>query len=58
MVAIFFRLTDVQAASIIQNTIDIVSKWKQIAAKYKISRDEQYKMNSAFVFSLFPNKQD
>jgi len=47
-VASFFRLTDIQAASIIQNTIDNVSKWKQIATKYKISRDEQDRMSSAF----------
>jgi len=47
-VASFFRLTDVKASAIIQNTRNVVSKWKQIAAKYKISRDEQCRMNSAF----------
>ena len=47
-VASFFRLTDIQAASIIQNTIDNISKWKQVATKYKISRDEQDRMSSAF----------
>jgi serine/threonine-protein kinase HipA len=46
----FFRLTDIQAEKIIQNTIAVVSKWKQIATKYKISRDEQDRMSSAFRF--------
>ena len=47
-VAHFFRLTNVQTETIIQNTINVVSKWKQIAIKYKISRDEQEKMSAAF----------
>jgi len=51
-VASFFRLTDAQAAVIIQNTINVVSNWKQIAGKYKISRDEQDKMASAFRISI------
>jgi serine/threonine-protein kinase HipA len=52
-VASFFRLTPVQASSIIQNTISILSKWKQVAMKYKISRDEQERMSSAFRFVRF-----
>jgi len=44
----FFRLTSVQTETIIQNTVNAVSKWKQIATKYKISRDEQEKMSTAF----------
>ena len=49
-VASFFRLTAIQASAIIQHTVNVVSKWKQIAAKYKISRDEQDKMHPAFRF--------
>jgi len=33
---------------IIQNTVSVVSKWKQLAAKYKLSRDEQDRMSPAF----------
>ena len=33
---------------IIQNTVSVVSKWKKLAAKYKLSRDERDKMASAF----------
>jgi len=51
-VASFFRLTNVQAETIIQNTAGVVSKWKQITEKYKISRDEQDRMSSAFRFAL------
>ena len=47
-VASFFRLTDVQAAAIMQNTISVVSQWKQIVGKYKISREEQDRMKPAF----------
>ena len=47
-VAPFFRLTNDKAASIIQNTLSVVSKWKQVAAKYKLSRDEQDRMSQAF----------
>ena len=47
-VASFFRLTNAQATKIIQNTLEVVSKWKQIAGKYKISRDEQDRMKPAF----------
>ena len=53
-VASFFRLTDVRAATIIKDTIGVVSKWKQIAMKYKISRDEQDRMGAAFRFDLTP----
>jgi serine/threonine-protein kinase HipA len=47
-VAPFFRLTNEVAAKIIQDTGKVVSQWKQIAAKYKISRDEQDRMSAAF----------
>ena len=49
-VAPFFRLTNNRAATIIQNTISTVSKWQQLAAKYKLSRDEQDRMSPAFNF--------
>jgi len=51
-VASFFRLTHTQASSIIQNTINVLSNWKQIASKYRISRDEQDRMSMAFRFEL------
>ena len=44
----FFRLTNDRAIAIIQNTVSAVSKWKLLAAKYKLSRDEQDRMSSAF----------
>jgi len=47
-VAPFFRLTNDKATVIIQNTVNVVSKWKQFAMKYKLSRDEQDRMSSAF----------
>ena len=47
-VASFFRLTDEKATVIIENTIRVVSKWRQFAVKYKISRDEQDRMGPAF----------
>ncbi|MDR1416676.1 MAG: HipA domain-containing protein [Prevotellaceae bacterium] len=47
-VAPLFRLTSSTATEIIQTTRDAVSKWKQLATKYKISRDEQEQMSSAF----------
>ena len=47
-VAPFFRLTNEKATTIIQNTVSAVSKWKQIAMKYKLSKDEQDRMNPAF----------
>jgi len=47
-VAPFFRLTNDKASAIIQNTLNVVSKWKQLAAKYKLSRDEQDRMSPAF----------
>jgi len=51
-VASFFRITYTQASSIIQNTISALSNWKQIASKYRISRDEQDRMSMAFRFEL------
>jgi serine/threonine-protein kinase HipA len=50
-VAPFFRLTNDKATAIIQNTVNIISKWSVLAAKYKISRDEQDRMRSAFRFA-------
>jgi len=47
-VAHFFRQTDNQAQAIIQNTLHIVSKWRQTAKKYKISKEEQDRMSGAF----------
>jgi serine/threonine-protein kinase HipA len=44
----FFRLTKVKATSIIQNTIKAVSHWQKIALKYKIQRNEQDRMSTAF----------
>jgi len=49
-VAPFFRLSEDRVNAIIQNTAQVVSKWKQIAAKYKISRNEQDRMSAAFRF--------
>ncbi|GHT51361.1 hypothetical protein AGMMS49982_08590 [Bacteroidia bacterium] len=48
-VAPFFRLTDKKAAEIIQNIINVVSKWREVATKYKISREEQERMSAAFL---------
>ncbi|MDR0394334.1 MAG: HipA domain-containing protein [Tannerella sp.] len=47
-VAPFFRLANDRATAIIQNTVRVVSKWKQLAVKYKLSRDEQDRMSPAF----------
>jgi serine/threonine-protein kinase HipA len=47
-VAHFFRLTNDEATVIIQNTVNAVSIWRQIAAKYKISKEEQDRMSMAF----------
>jgi serine/threonine-protein kinase HipA len=47
-VAPFFRLQNDKTVAIIQNTINIVSQWKQLVAKYKIPRDEQDRMSPAF----------
>jgi serine/threonine-protein kinase HipA len=47
-VAPFFRLTNDRAISIIQNMVSVVSKWKQLSAKYKLSKDEQDRMSPAF----------
>ena len=49
-VAPFFRQTESQAKAIVQHTIDVVSKWRQIAKKYKILKEEQERMNGAFRF--------
>ena len=43
-VAPFFRLTNDRAMAIIQHTMHAVSQWRQLATKYKISRDEQERM--------------
>ena len=51
-VAPFFRLANEKAISIIQNIGNTVSQWKQIAAKYKFSRDELDRMAPAF--RIFP----
>ena len=48
-VAPFFRLTNDKAAEIIQHTVNVVSGWRQLAMKYKLSRDEQDKISSAFL---------
>ena len=47
-VAPFFRLTKDKAAAIIQHTVHVVSRWRLLAAKYKLSRDEQDTMYPAF----------
>ncbi|MDR0814991.1 MAG: type II toxin-antitoxin system HipA family toxin [Bacteroidales bacterium] len=47
-VAPFFRLTDETAAKIIENTVNAVAKWREMAIKYKISREEQERMSVAF----------
>ena len=49
-VAPFFRLSNDDAETIIQKTVQVVSNWKQIAAKYKIPRNEQERMSTAFRF--------
>jgi serine/threonine-protein kinase HipA len=48
-VAPFFRLTDADAEIIIQKTVGAVSNWKKKAMKYRISREEQDRMSSAFI---------
>jgi serine/threonine-protein kinase HipA len=47
-VAHFFRLSNEQAEIIIQNTVNIVSNWKQVAQKYKVARSEIDRMSGAF----------
>ena len=47
-VAPFFRLTNDRVRMIIEHTITTVSKWPQLAMKYKLSRDEQDAMRPAF----------
>jgi serine/threonine-protein kinase HipA len=47
-VAPFFRLSNDKASEIIQSTVRAVSKWRLLAAKYKLSRDEQDRMATAF----------
>ena len=51
-VASFFRLSSAKALEIIQNTVKVVSKWKQITKKYYISIDEQERMSLAFKFAI------
>lgn len=48
----YYAQTNDKATAIIQNTVSVVSKWKQLAAKYKLSRDEQDGM--APVFKTYP----
>jgi serine/threonine-protein kinase HipA len=43
-----FRLTNEKATTIIKNIGNAVSQWKQVAAKYKLSRDELDRMTPAF----------
>jgi serine/threonine-protein kinase HipA len=50
-VAPYFRVKNERASAIIQDTITAVSQWRQVAAKYKLSRDEQDRMAAAFRFS-------
>jgi serine/threonine-protein kinase HipA len=47
-VAPFFRLTNVQADAMIRDIVNVVSHWKHVAMKYKISGEEQNRMSSAF----------
>lgn len=47
-VAQYFRVTDIQAKSIITKTRKIVGQWKKLAGKYKISSNEQDFMSNAF----------
>jgi len=44
----FFRLIDIQAGDIIRNTVEVVSGWKQLAQKYRISNEEQERISPAF----------
>ena len=44
----FFRLDEKRASDIVQNILSVVSEWKKIATKYKISKNEQDLMKSAF----------
>jgi len=44
----FYRLTNKKATEIVQHTVGVVSKWKQLATKYQLSRDEQDKMSTSF----------
>jgi serine/threonine-protein kinase HipA len=48
-VARYFRLTTQQAGKIIERISDSVSKWAQVADKFKISKAEQERMSSAFL---------
>ena len=47
-VADAFRLSAVQAKEIIQHTVQVVSRWQEVAKKYKISKEEQQRMGDAF----------
>ena len=49
-VAKYFRLTDVQAATIIKGTKNIVKQWPKLADKYKIPSKEQDLMAAAFEY--------
>jgi len=47
-IAPLFRLSNDQVSTIIQNTVSIIAQWKQFAAKYKIPKNEQDRMSTAF----------
>ena len=47
-VASFFRLSDKQAAEIIDNTKKVVSSWREVATNYRIPKSEQDMMRTAF----------
>ncbi|KAA6347342.1 hypothetical protein EZS27_005201 [termite gut metagenome] len=49
-VASFFRLTDEEAVKTIENTKEAVSKWKNVASKYQIPKQEQDMMASSFKY--------
>lgn len=44
----YFRLTEKQAAEIIETVKNSISKWRDVATKYNISRSDQDKMSNAF----------
>jgi serine/threonine-protein kinase HipA len=49
-VASFFRLIDEEAVKIIKNTKEVVSKWKNVASKCQIPKQEQDMMASSFKY--------
>ncbi len=54
-VAPYFRLTDKEAATIIEKIRSVVSEWKEVAAKYQISKSEREMVGAAFKNSIdFP----